>query len=153
MNDQSLAQDAPKLDEQPEPTPVRKDAPKIREHPKKVGDRLRQPKPSGVTSVDVPERVQPVELKVLLENFRAAREQFLREQKLTQQQLADATEQQREELRDKLREDYENWRELQKEFQKEARERAREIREQLNQDLERVVRDGTKTGSGARPRD
>lgn len=164
----AMAQDSPSVEEQPqplapasstnddrpEPLPtLKRDAPSIRDHPIKVGEPVNRLRSSAITSVDVPERVQPVELKALLEKFRLARERYLREQKLTQQQLEDATEEQREELRAKLRENLEDWRELQKEFRAQAVERAREIRAELNQDLERVVQDGVRTGPGVRPRD
>jgi hypothetical protein len=144
------AQDKP-VDERPEP--VLTDAKPIRQHPIKIGERKDRPLPSAVTSVDVPERVQPAELKTLIERFETAREKYLLDQRELFRQLKESTDTQREELRNKMRDDLEAWREMQLELRAQVKERAREIREELSRDLERVVESGSKSGDGQRPRD
>jgi len=144
------SQDKP-VDERPEP--VRSDAKPIRQHPIKIGEKNSSLRPSAVTSVDVPVRVQPAELKTLIERFRSAREKYLQDRNEVLRQLKEATDEQRDELREQMRDALETWREMQAELRVQVAERKREIREQLSQDLERVVESGSPTGDGQRPRD
>jgi hypothetical protein len=92
-------------------------------------------RPDQATTLVAPERPMPPDrpspaqdVKDLVKEFQAVRQDFLEGQRELQRMLKDATQEQRAVIREKLRDNLNEWREAQKAHILDLREQAKEIR-------------------------
>lgn len=123
----------------------------IRDQGRKIG--IATPRASsGVSAVDHPEVTQPTDLKDMITRFQAAREDYLKKQRLLALRLRQANDQDRAALRELMRANLDKWREQQLEFRAQVKERVLELRRELQGQLREVVDEGGKEGAGERRR-
>lgn len=107
---------------------------------------------SAVSALDHPQVTQPADLKDMITRFQAAREDYLKKQRLLALRLRQANDQDRAALRELMRANLDKWREQQLEFRAQVKERVLELRRELQGQLRDVVDEGSREGAGGRRR-
>jgi hypothetical protein len=93
----------------------------------------------------------PPEVQAIVSDFQAQREAFVAQQQALAQQLAGATESERQQLRDQMHDAMQTFRQQQAQFREQMHDQVDRLREQLRDHnrLLNTVSDGPTTGSGS----
>jgi gas vesicle protein len=96
----------------------------------------------------------PAAVQDLVRQFQQDRENYMTQRRSLEQQMASASEQQRQQIRDQLRDQLDQWKRQQARVREQLKDQAERLREQLRDHarlMDQVSNPGTSTGGSGQP--
>jgi gas vesicle protein len=96
----------------------------------------------------------PADVQAMVQRFQQDREKFMTQRRTLEQQLASASEQERQQIRDQLRDQLDQWKQDQARVRDQLRDQADRLRDQLRDHtrlMDQVSNPGTSQGGSGQP--